>query len=74
MEFQGREHSGIDVRKPSFRAGFIRILILSQDSRNIARILAELSVRGVPLKPNLDVNSTRRFSWMGPNGTIIRNF
>lgn len=64
----------MDVRKPSFRAIFIVTLILSQDSRNIARILAELSVRGVPLQPNLDVNSTRRFNWMGPNGTIIRNF
>ncbi|CAG7846058.1 SubName: Full=Uncharacterized protein {ECO:0000313/EMBL:CCA66876.1} [Serendipita indica DSM 11827] len=45
------------------------------DSRNIARVLIELSARGEPLDAaNLDTRPIRKYSWMGPNGSITANF
>ncbi|OCH95629.1 hypothetical protein OBBRIDRAFT_822823 [Obba rivulosa] len=40
------------------------------DARNVSRILAELARRGVSLEPNAVIRS-RRWSWMGQNGTIL---
>lgn len=65
--FEGREHSGIDVSMCRWMGHIFKRI---QDARNIARIVIELAARGVDLKENLDISSTRRYSWMGPNGTI----
>lgn len=44
------------------------------DSRNIARILIALAARGAILRPNLDISTNRRFSWMGANGKIVGDY
>ncbi|EMD38611.1 hypothetical protein CERSUDRAFT_113791 [Gelatoporia subvermispora B] len=41
------------------------------DARNISRILAELSKRGIDLEPNAVIRA-RRWPWMGPDGTILK--
>jgi len=44
------------------------------DSRNIARILAELARRGVRLENNLRIQPGRRWYWMGDAGEIIESY
>jgi len=44
------------------------------DSRNLARIVAELARRGVPLKPNTAISPNRRWKWMGKHGQILGYF
>lgn len=73
--FQGRQHSGIDVRNTTFNVlkyALIFILFLfPQDARNIARIVAELARRGVRLQPNCIIDPRRRWHWMGKQGEIL---
>lgn len=72
-EFEGRQHSGIDV------SGVFRFLPkassyaceITQDSRNIAKIVAELAQRGVSLYPNTAIHPNRRWHWMGKSGQVL---
>ncbi|KAG5728368.1 3'-5' exoribonuclease 1 [Termitomyces sp. T112] len=41
------------------------------DSRNIARIVAELARRGTSLHPNTVIHPNRRWQWMGRHGQIL---
>jgi len=43
------------------------------DTRNIARIVIELARRGVRLAPNLNVQVTRRWPWMGKSGRVLED-
>ncbi|KAF8162991.1 ribonuclease H-like domain-containing protein [Crassisporium funariophilum] len=61
-EFEGRQHSGIDV------SGY---LPSSRDSRNIAKIVTELARQGVSLFPNTAIQPNRRWRWMGKHGQIL---
>ncbi|KAH9842902.1 ribonuclease H-like domain-containing protein [Rhodofomes roseus] len=44
------------------------------DTRNIARILAELPKRGVKLEPNIHINPRKRWPWMGKRGKILEDY
>ncbi|KAF9466388.1 ribonuclease H-like domain-containing protein [Collybia nuda] len=41
------------------------------DSRNIAKIVAELAWRGVSLYPNTAIHPNRRWHWMGKSGQVL---
>ncbi|KAJ7098126.1 ribonuclease H-like domain-containing protein [Mycena belliarum] len=41
------------------------------DTRNLARIIAQLAVDGVRLQPNTPINPRRRWFWMGKAGRIL---
>ena len=71
-EFQGRQHSGIDVC--ILLCIKMALLTSYQDTRNICRILAELARRGVQLKPNTPINITRRWPWMGKKGRVLEEY
>lgn len=44
------------------------------DSRNIARIVAELARRGICLMPNTAIHPGRRWRWMGKHGQIREEY
>ncbi|KAF5386757.1 hypothetical protein D9615_001814 [Tricholomella constricta] len=44
------------------------------DSRNIAKIIAELARRGISLHPNTAVHPNRRWQWMGKHGQILDGY
>jgi 3'-5' exoribonuclease 1 len=69
--FEGRQHSGIDVRSAISSILSYALTLLTQDARNIARIVAELARRGVCLEPNCIIDPRRRWHWMGKRGEIL---
>ncbi|KAF8061507.1 ribonuclease H-like domain-containing protein [Lyophyllum atratum] len=44
------------------------------DSRNIAKIVAELARRGISLHPNTAIQPNRRWNWMGKHGQILDGY
>ncbi|GLB35330.1 putative exonuclease [Lyophyllum shimeji] len=44
------------------------------DTRNIAKVVAELARRGVSLYPNTAVHPNRRWQWMGKRGEILEGY
>lgn len=72
-EFQGRQHSGIDVRIQALLTSMPHSFHM-QDTRNIARIVIELARRGVRLQPNTAIRPDRRWYWMGRYGEIIEDY
>ena len=47
---------------------------LSQDTRNIARVVVELAKRGIRLEPNTAIYPGRRWQWMGKPGQILEEY
>ncbi|KAF7295112.1 Exonuclease domain-containing protein [Mycena indigotica] len=45
----------------------------ADDARNLGRILTELAVEGVQLRPNTSVNLRRRWPWMGKFGQVLED-
>ncbi|KAJ6623415.1 ribonuclease H-like domain-containing protein [Mycena sp. CBHHK59/15] len=43
------------------------------DTRNLARIVTELALKGVRLQPNTSINPRRRWFWMGKPGEILED-
>jgi hypothetical protein len=69
--FKGRQHSGIDVSSPVIAFPMqSNDMVVTQDARNISRILAELARRGVALETNLIIRPNKRWFWMGRDGNI----
>jgi len=44
------------------------------DTRNLARIMAQLALEGVCLQPNTSINARRRWAWMGKSGQIVGEY
>ncbi|KAG6889726.1 hypothetical protein C0995_015024 [Termitomyces sp. Mi166 len=44
------------------------------DSRNIARVVAELARKGISLHPNTVIHPNRRWQWMGKHGQILDGY
>ncbi|KAF7338474.1 3'-5' exonuclease eri1 [Mycena venus] len=44
------------------------------DTRNLARIMTQLALEGVCLKPNTVINLRRRWVWMGRSGQILEEY
>ena len=52
----------------------ILMLFFSQDTRNIAKIVTELSKRGAVLRPNTQIKPGRKWIWMGKSGQVLEQF
>lgn len=50
------------------------MLFFKQDTRNIAKIVTELSKRGAVLKPNTQIKPGRKWVWMGKGGQVLEQF
>ena len=49
-------------------------MFFPQDTRNIAKIVTELSKRGAVLRPNTQIKPGRKWIWMGKGGQVLEQF